>query len=149
MDVSKSYFSFIEELKNEINSARIKASISVNKELILLYWNIVLKIIQKKESEHWGAKIIEKISQSLKHEFPEMKGLSPRNLIYMQTFAKEFPEFEFTQQAVAQIPWGHVTLLLDKLKDTKERLWYADKTFENGWSRNVLEHQIASSLYAR
>ena len=95
MDVSKSYFSFIEELKNEINSARIKASISVNKELILLYWNIGLKIIQKKENEHWGAKIIEKISQSLKHEFPEMKGFSPRNLTYMQTFAKEFPEFEF------------------------------------------------------
>ncbi len=78
-----------------------------------------------------------------------MKGLSPRNLIYMQTFSKIFPDLPFTQQVVAQIPWGHIILLLDKVKSVEEREWYVVKTLENGWSRNILEHQIAIDLYMR
>jgi len=78
-----------------------------------------------------------------------MKGLSSRNLRYMRTFAREFPDLEFVQQLVAQIPWGHITVVLDKINQSETRIWYIQKTIENGWSRNVLVHHIETNLYER
>jgi hypothetical protein len=78
-----------------------------------------------------------------------MKGLGERNLVYMQTFAKAYPDFEFTQEAPAQIPWYHNQTILDKVKSYSERLWYINKTIEIGWSRSVLALQIESKLYER
>ncbi len=147
LDVS--YQNHITELKAEIMRARVKAALSVNRELVLLYWRIGQKILEMQEKEGWGAKVIEQISKDLRKDFPEMRGLSARNLKYMRTFSATYSDVKFVQQAAAQIPWFHNCLLLDKLKREKERIWYIQKTIENGWSRNVLSMQIETNLYAR
>lgn len=146
---TKSYAGLLQSLKTQITQARIRAHLSVNKEMISLYWNIGNQILERQKAEGWGSKVIENISKDLRKEFPEMKGLSARNLVYMQTFAKNYPNFEITQQAVAQIPWGHICVIMDKVSDSDQRFWYAQKTIENGWSRNVLNMQIKTNLYAR
>lgn len=89
------------------------------------------------------------MSKDLKAAFPRMTGLSSRNILYMKQFAEAYPDFAITQQVVAQIPWGHNVILMDRIKDVKQRLWYAHKTIENGWSRDVLETWIDSDLYTR
>lgn len=145
----KQYSKLLHNLKTEISQARIRAHLAVNKEMILLYWKIGSQILERQKQEGWGAKVIENISKDLQQEFPEMKGLSARNLVYMQTFAREYPDFEFTQAALAQITWYHNTTLLDKVKDSKERIWYAQEVVSNGWSRNVMVAQIQTGLYKR
>ena len=97
----------------------------------------------------WGSRFVENLAADIKLSFPEMKGYSVRNLKYMAKFAEAYPENEFVQQPVAQIPWGHNVALLDKVADKTERLWYAEQSRKNGWSRNVLVHQIESGLYQR
>lgn len=149
MTLDKSYGEFIHSLKQEIVAARVKAHLAVNAELITLYWKIGNHILALQKEQGWGAKVIDRISQDLRHEFPDMKGLSSRNLVYMQTFAKAYPDSEFTQQVAAKIPWFHNMVILDKISDIKEREWYIHKTIENGWSRNVLVHHIESNLYQR
>lgn len=146
---SNSYIELIKSLKKEIHQSRIRAHLSVNKELIMLYWRIGKNILDRQKAEGWGSKVIENVSQYLRTEFPEMKGLSARNLVYMQTFAKKFNDYEFTQQAAAQIPWFHICLIMDKINTQHEREWYIRKTIENGWSRNVLSIQIDTKLYER
>ena len=146
---NNNYAALIQTLKTEISQARLRAHLSVNKEMISLYWRIGSQILERQDKEGWGTKVIEHISNDLRKEFPEMKGLSARNLVYMQTFAREFADFEFTQQSAAQIPWFHTCTILDKISDPKQRIWYIQKTIENGWSRNVLSLQIQSNLYAR
>ncbi|OJW50194.1 MAG: hypothetical protein BGO67_02385 [Alphaproteobacteria bacterium 41-28] len=143
------YFSTLKALKDEIYKARVRAHLAINKELTLLYWRIGKEIIVRKQELGWGSKVIDLLSQNLRHEFPEMKGLSTRNLIYMQTFASAYPNYEFTQELPAQITWYHNQTILDKLSDPEKRIWYIKKTIENGWSRNVLVHQIESRLYER
>lgn len=143
------YRELLESLKVSIRSAQIRAAVSVNRELVLLYWQIGREILQRQEQEGWGARVIERLAQDLKREFPEMKGFSPRNLKYMRAFAEAWPDEQIVQQLAAQIPWFHHCVLLDKVKDPKERLWYVQQTIEHGWSRNVLVHQIESGLYRR
>ena len=144
-----SYELFFNDLKKRISSARIKAALAVNQELILLYWQIGTQILAKQAEEGWGSKIIEKISKDLKRTFPDMKGFSPRNLKYMRALAGAYPDQSIVLQAIAQIPWGHNQSLLNKLDSLEERVWYARKTVESGWSRNVLEIQIETGLYRR
>jgi predicted nuclease of restriction endonuclease-like (RecB) superfamily len=148
-ELDKNYATLLQNLKKEISTARIRAHLSVNKEMINLYWSIGNQILERQKEEGWGSKVIENISKDLRNEFPEMKGLSPRNLVYMQTFAKCYPDFEFTQEVLAQITWYHNTTLLDKVHDRDERLWYANETAKNGWSRNVMVAQIQTGLYTR
>ncbi len=140
------YIDLIQSIKREIQSAQYKATLSVNKELIMLYYNIG-KIINDHKS--WGNKFIDNLAADLRIAFPEAKGYSVRNLKYMAKFAATYPDIEFVQQAVAQIPWGHTALLLDKFTDDAVRNWYIQKVIDNGWSRNVLVHQIESGLYER
>jgi predicted nuclease of restriction endonuclease-like (RecB) superfamily len=116
---------------------------------VLLYWSIGREILVRQEREGWGAKVIDSLARDLHQSFPEMKGLSPRNLKYMRAFAEAWPEESIVQQAAAQIPWFHNCTLLDKVKDPLERLWYTQQTIANGWSRNVLILQIESGLYRR
>lgn len=151
LDISNTptYFNTLLTLKKEIAQARVRAHLSVNKELILLYWRIGREILERKQELGWGSKVIEQLSKDLRHEFPKMKGLSIRNLVYMQTFAAAYPDYEFTQQVAAQIPWGHNQTILDKISDPDQRNWYMKKTIENGWSRNVLALQIENNLYER
>ena len=143
------YLSFLKELKQQIRQAQLRAGLAANRELIYLYWNIGCSILERQEKEGWGAKIIDRLSMDLKKEFPDMRGFSSRNLKYMRAFAETWPDESIVQQLVAQIPWGHNLKLLDIISDNHEREWYAGKTIENGWSRNVMVHQIESGLYHR
>ena len=147
--ISKEYKTFFQEIKKKIASSQVKAAISVNKELIKLYWEIGSRVYLKQKSEGWGSKTIEKLAKDLKSTFPDMRGFSLTNIKYMAQFAREYPEFTISQQLVGQIPWGHNILLLQKLETIEERFWYANKTIENGWSRNVLRHWLDSKLHQR
>jgi predicted nuclease of restriction endonuclease-like (RecB) superfamily len=143
------YAELLESLKVRIRQAQLRAALSVNRELVLLYWHIGKQILQRQQQEGWGAKVIDHLALDLGREFPDMKGFSPRNLKYMRAFAQAWPDEQIVQQLVAQIPWGHNVRLLDYVKDPAERLWYVQQTIEHGWSRNVLVHQIESKLYER
>jgi predicted nuclease of restriction endonuclease-like (RecB) superfamily len=143
------YDDLLRDLKQRIRTARVRAALAVNRELVLLYWSIGRDILQQQAELGWGAKVIEQLAGDLRREFPEMTGLSPRNLKYMRAFAEAWPDEAIVQQVVAQIPWGHNVRLLDYLDAPEERLWYARQTVEYGWSRNVLQHQVESRLYER
>jgi predicted nuclease of restriction endonuclease-like (RecB) superfamily len=143
------YKEFLIALKERIYHAQIKAAISVNRELILLYWQIGLEIQQRQQQQGWGAKVIDQLAKDLKAEFPEIKGFSARNLKYMKAFAEAYPDESIVQQVVAQIPWGHNLRILEAIKDQNQRLWYAQKTIEYGWSRNILVHHLETKLYHR
>jgi predicted nuclease of restriction endonuclease-like (RecB) superfamily len=143
------YDSFFRALKERIHSAKVKAALAVNQELILLYWQIGRDILDRQQQEGWGAKIVERIAQDLKREFPDMKGFSRTNLLYMRAFAEAYPDLEFVHQLGGQIPWKHNCVLIDKVKDHSQRVWYIQKTIENGWSREVLILQIETGLYQR
>jgi predicted nuclease of restriction endonuclease-like (RecB) superfamily len=145
----ENYFALLSGLKKRIRSAQIKAALAVNKELILLYWQIGREILARQQTEGWGGKVIDRLAKDLKREFPDIQGFSPRNLKYMRTFAEAWPDEQFVHQAGAQIPWKHNCILLEKVKDPTERLWYIQQTVENGWSRNVLVLQIESGLFQR
>ena len=140
------YFEILKNVKSQIQTAQYKAIFGANRELILLYWNIGNVII---ESSVWGNKFVDNLARDIKLEFPNTKGYSVRNLKYMRKFAAMFPEFEIVQATLAQLTWYHLQLLMDKISDKTTYLWYADKTIENGWSRNVLMHQIGIKLYER
>lgn len=143
------YDTFLTDIKRRIRTAQVKAALAVNHELILLYWRIGHDILTRQQQQGWGAKVIEQLSKDLRHEFPEMKGFSRTNLLYMRAFAEAYPDEQIVQQVVGQIPWGHNVRILDHVKDPQQRLWYIEKTIQNGWSRSVLEHQIESRLFDR
>jgi predicted nuclease of restriction endonuclease-like (RecB) superfamily len=143
------YDAFFQGLKERIRSAQVKAALAINHEIILLYWQIGKEILTRQMQEGWGAKVIERLSQDLKREFPAMKGFSRTNLLYMRAFAEAYPEVEFVQRTVGQIPWRHNQALLDKVKGLDERLWYAQQSLENGWSRDILVMQIETGLFQR
>lgn len=143
---SNEYFDTITSIKSEIQAAQYRATVSVNRELILLYYHIG-QIIN--EHKAWGNKFIDNLAADIRREFPNVKGYSVRNLKYMAKFAQTYADEQFVQQVAAQIPWGQNTVLLDRIEDDAIRRWYIQKTLENGWSRNVLTHQIESDLYAR
>jgi len=144
-----SYPKLLEDIKARIRQAQVRAALSVNRELVLLYWHIGKEILQRQEQEGWGTKVIDRLARDLAREFPEMKGFSPRNLKYMRAFAEAWPDEPIVQEALAQITWYHNITLLEKVKDPAERLWYVQQTLQHGWSRNVLVHHIESGLYQR
>lgn len=143
------YADLLRTLKERIRTAQVRASLSVNLELVLLYWQIGRDILARQALASWGAKVIDRLAADLRRAFPEMKGFSTRNLKYMRAFAETYPNRQFVQEVLAQIAWYHNITLLDKIKDSHEREWYVRKTIEHGWSRNVLVHQIESGLYHR
>ena len=143
---SGEYLAIVEQVKREIKTAQYQASVHVNTELILLYHSIGTVI---NEHKAWGNKFIENLAADIRREFPASKGYSVRNLKYMAKFAQTYPDREFVQQVVAQIPWGHNLVLVDKVSEPEERRWYLATCQKNGWSRSVLIHQIESGLYQR
>jgi predicted nuclease of restriction endonuclease-like (RecB) superfamily len=143
------YPAFLDELKERIRTARVRAALSVNRELVLLYWGIGAEIVRRQQQQGWGAKVIDQLSKDLRREFPEMKGFSARNLKYMRAFAEAWPDASIVQEALAQITWYHNITLLEKLSSADERLWYVRKTVEHGWSRNILVIQIETRLFER
>jgi len=143
------YGELLENLKSRIRTARVQAALAVNRELVLLYWDIGRSILERQQQEGWGAKVIERLADDLRREFPDMKGLSRANLFYMRAFAEAYPDREFVQQVAGQLPWFHNVTVLTKVKDPSERKWYLRACVEHGWSRAVLLHQIESKLYER
>ncbi|TVS21208.1 MAG: DUF1016 domain-containing protein [Planctomycetaceae bacterium] len=188
------YAEFLTGLKERIRSAQITAVRAVNRELILLYWDIGRSIVEKQKIARWGGAVVERLSADLQAEFPDMRGFSGRNLRDMKRMwlAYSAPEFwrqavailpddpgedqiwrhgvarlastnttasenlaqpvqetEFLRQLVAEIPWGHHLVILNKLTDPAARLYYLRATAQFGWSRKVLQNQIKAGAYER
>lgn len=143
------YANWLGELKSRIHSARQRAALAVNRELVLLYWQIGHDILQRQAEQGWGAKVIERLAHDLRTAFPEMKGFSRANLMYMRSFADAWPDAAIVQQVVGQLPWGHNLVLLARLKQPERRLAYARRAVQHGWSRATLEIHIESRLLER
>ena len=143
------YDDWLADLKGRIHSAQQRAALAVNHELVGLYWQIGRDILARQADQGWGAKVIERLAHDLRTAFPEMKGFSLRNLKYMRAFAEAWPEAEFVQAVLAQLPWYHQLALLDKLNSQEERRWYAARAIEHNWSRNILVMQIETGLLQR
>jgi len=150
---NEEYISWVVELKQLINSSQIKASLSVNREMLTMYWEIGQSISQKVETMKWGTGIVDVLAKDLKKLFPNQKGFSRTNLFYMKKWFEFYSlnqmEFEKVQQLVGQIPWGQNIVIMNKAKSAEEALFYLNKTLINNWSRAVLVHQIESDLYDR
>ena len=140
------YFEVLNDIKKTLMTTRNRIVENVNKDLVLMYYNIGLKLI---ENNKWGSSFIDMLAKDLKREFPTLKGMSARNLRYMQKFATEFDNDEFLQHDVAKLPWSSLTTIMDRVKDKEQRKWYIIESIKNGWARPVIIHQIASKLYER
>ena len=147
------YINWVNELKTLIQRTQIKASISVNRELMSLYWTIGKSISEKVNTANWGSSVVEELSKDLKEEFPNQKGFSRSNLFSMKKWFEFYSQSEIDiekiQQLVGQIPWGHNVVIISKSKNIEEAIFYSNKTIENNWSRSVLLHQIELNLYER
>ncbi len=147
------YINWVNELKTLIQRTQIKASISVNRELMSLYWTIGKSISEKVNTANWGSSVVEELSKDLKEEFPNQKGFSRSNLFSMKKWFEFYSQSEIDiekiQQLVGQIPWGHNVVIISKSKNVEEAIFYSNKTIENNWSRSVLLHQIELNLYER
>lgn len=143
------YSDWLSDLKLRIHTAQQRATLAVNRELVLLYWQIGHDILTRQAAQGWGSKVVDRLAQDLRATFPKMKGFSPRNLKYMRAFAEAWPNAEFVQQAAAQLPWGHNVVLLDKLPGPETRRWYIAQAIEHNWSRNTLVMHIEHRLLER
>jgi predicted nuclease of restriction endonuclease-like (RecB) superfamily len=193
------YAPLLADIKARVQSARIKAGLAANRELLALYWDIGRLILDRQQREGWGAKVIDRLAVDLQRAFPQMTGFSRTNLLYTRAFAEAWRELAIVQRPVAQLtkakrspavtgsstasaeivqqpvgqlaesivqpsgaqfptlppeplmslPWGHNVMLLDKLTSPADRIWYAAKAVEHGWSRNVLALQIEAGLHRR
>lgn len=146
---STDYASFLSRIKSEIQKSRIKAVRAINRELIALYWKIGEMIVQKQKELGWGKSVVERLSNDIRTEFEGIQGFSPRNLWDMKRFFEEYSVHEKLRQLVAELPWGHNLLIINKISDPKEREYYIKASIENGWSRNVLLNQIKAKAYSR
>jgi predicted nuclease of restriction endonuclease-like (RecB) superfamily len=147
--VPTGYTDLLGELKDRVRAARTKALRTVNTQLIELYWSIGQAVRVQQEQQGWGSQVIKRLSDDLRKEFPDMKGLSARNIQYMTTFAGTCSEGPIAQQPAAQLPWGHIMVLLDKKLDPASTLDYAAAAVEYGWSRNVLLNMIMNKTLER
>jgi len=143
------YNSFLVDIKTQIKLSQQKAFNAVNQEMISLYFNIGKMIDTWQKELGWGAKVIDKLSLDILNEFPTMSGFSTRNLKLMVQFYKEYSNDEFVQPIVAQIPWTHNIILIQKIKDKNIRFWYMEQTLQNGWSKDILSLMIKSEIHNR
>lgn len=143
------YGELLGAIKARVQTAQLRTALAVNTELVLLYWSIGRDILARQAQEGWGAKVIARLAADLRRAFPDMKGFSRTNLLYMRAFAESYPDEPFVQQVAGQIPWFHNCTLLDKVKGREEREWYLRATKEYGWSRAMLVHQIETKLFER
>ena len=146
---SNEYHTFLVDIKNQIKLSQQKAFNAVNQEMISLYFNIGKMIDIWQKELGWGAKVIDKLSLDILNEFPTMSGFSTRNLKLMVQFYKEYSNDEFVQPIVAQIPWTHNIILIQKIKDKNIRFWYMEQTLQNGWSKDILSLMIKSEVHNR
>ncbi len=169
------YTTLLADLKARVRAAQLRAAVSVNRELILLYWDIGKIIVEAQTTKGYGKQVVERLAEDLHEAFPKMDGFSPRNVwrmraflsrvdsekpktptarrrIWIQRFCHSLWQSDrqnLRRQPVAEIPWGHNVLLLEKIANPILRLWYAHKAIEHGWSRAVLTHHIETQLHKR
>ncbi|MDR0442414.1 MAG: PDDEXK nuclease domain-containing protein [Treponema sp.] len=146
--VPANYSAWLESLKKQIQTARTRASLAVNAELIRLYHKIGLDILQRQQAHSWGDKIIQHLAADLKTAFPDMKGFSTSNLKYMRYFAEQCPSGQIGQQPADQLPWFHIVTILTKTQPA-HREWYAVHAIVEGWSRVTLERNIENRQHKR
>jgi len=146
---SQEYREFFGQIKKRIRTSRFQAALSVNCEVIKLYWHIGSQILIRQQTTTWGSKLIDALSKDLRHAFPETSGFSPPNLKRMRIFAQTYPDIEIGSQPVIQLPWGHIITIIHKLKVPNEREWYIQQTIEQSWTRETLERNIEQNLYKR
>lgn len=130
------YADWLTGIKTRIHRERLRVVLASNAAMVLLYWDLGQSILDKQTAQGYGTRVIDRLAADLRDAFPEMKGFSPRNLKYMRAFAAAWPDREVVQRIVAQLSWGQNITLLEKLETPEERLWYAARTVEHGWSRN-------------
>lgn len=136
-------------LKDQVRETRFRAARAANTEVLRLYWTVGAELVARREDEAWGSETIDRLATDLAREFPDQTGWSRRNLFYMRRVAETWPLLEdFVQQAAAQLPWGHILVLIDRLNTREERDWYAAAAVTQGWSRSVLLHHIKTGLRA-
>lgn len=143
------YAATLAEIKARIGQERLRVVLAANSAMVLLYWDLGRLILDRQERAGWGAKVIDRLAGDLREAFPEMRGFSARNLLYMRAFAAAWPDRAIVQQVAAQIPWTQNCVLLDRVHEPAERRWYAEQACAEGWSRNVLSLQIESRAHAR
>jgi predicted nuclease of restriction endonuclease-like (RecB) superfamily len=143
------YAGWLTDLKARIQQAQQRATISVNHELIALYWQLGNDILARQVAQGWGAKVIDRLSRDLRTAFPEMKGFSRANLLYMRAFAEAWPDAVIVQQVVGQLPWAHNITLITRLKEPQWRMAYAQAAVQHGWSRSVLDLHIETRRLER
>jgi predicted nuclease of restriction endonuclease-like (RecB) superfamily len=148
-DIPTSYIELLDDISARIARSQTRAAFAVSRELVLLYWSIGAEILIRQKTEGWGSKVIERLGRDLQARFPGVEGFSPRNLKYMRSLAEAWPDPEIVPQRVALLPWGHLRLLLDKVKEPVARNWYLAASVRNGWNRDALGHMIESDLYGR
>lgn len=149
IDPPDGYAAWLAKLKAHIQTAQQRAAVAVNQELVSLYWQIGRDILARQAEQGWGARVIDRLAHDLHTTFPQMKGFSRANLMYMRAFAEAWDDLEIVQQLVGRLPWGHNLMLLTKLKDEPSRRLYAQRAIDQGWSRNVLAMQIDTRALAR
>lgn len=147
--IPRDYADWLVSLKSRIASARQRATLAVNQELVRLYHHIGTEILERQTRQGWGAKVIDRLAADLRAAFPEMKGFSSRNLKYMKVFAEMCPAGLIGQQPAAQLPWFHIVTLLTKVSAVSEREWYAAQVIQQGWSRPTLDVHIKNQLHLR
>lgn len=152
----ESYPLLLQDIKNRIRESQIKAALAVNQELLRLYWWVGREIVTRQGAEKWGSSVLERLCKDVQADFPGLGGFSRSNLFRMRAFyvayskvAQPARQLEDPPEFCLGIPWWHNVILIEKVKNLNEREWYARKTVENGWSRNVLELWIESDLYQR
>jgi predicted nuclease of restriction endonuclease-like (RecB) superfamily len=148
-DTPPDYAAWFADVKARIRQERLRVVLASNGVMVLLYWDLGRSILEKQTDQGWGTRVIDRLAADLREAFPEMKGFSPRNLKYMRAFAAAWPDRQIVQASLAQLTWYHHIALLEKLDRQEARLWYAAKTIEHGWSRNILAFQIAAQARRR
>ena len=144
-----SYGKVLAHLKARFEQARLSTVMAANSALILLYWDIGRVILERQSEEGWGARVIDRLAGDLSDAYPDMKGFSPRNLLFMRALADAYPNAAKVKQLVSRLPWGHVIRLIQRLKEPSVREWYMGRCIEEGWSRSILEMQIDGRAHVR
>ncbi len=147
--LGEGYSELLDELKSRIHAAQARAALAVNRELVLLYWQVGQAILVRQAQYGWGSQVISHLARDLRQTFPRAQGWSTRNLHYMRSFAVAYPDEAIVQAVPAQIPWYHNQVLLDRVKDTVAREWYTYQTIQQGWSGRDLIGQIERGIYER
>ncbi|CAK0766935.1 DUF1016 domain-containing protein [Gammaproteobacteria bacterium] len=145
----ESYAATLQEIKTHLCGARVRAVLAANSIVIEAYWHTGKIILARQQESAWGARVIDRLASDLQKAFPDMSGLSSRNLLSMKLFAEAFPDGAIAKQPVSQLPWGQIIRLLQMVKDPVARDFYIRETLTHGWSRAILEIQIQSQLHLR